>query len=187
MNLLELHLRDSGFPYVHQFHWSGGYIDSLRRGVCQDYADHLARIWRVENPEQDLRIDIFAKSNGGFIAEAALKLLLQTVPDINIGTLLRVGIPDPRERPDTPLANHVVTVVSHTDPLYRIGLLAWRYLGIHMLFPEGAVVTRTRYKRIVLSGLSHGNLNYPVRCEPSFERSTYDVYSEILSNRGSVQ
>lgn len=183
MNLLESHLRTSGFPSVAQFHWSGGYGDSFRPKVCRDYAEHLTSIWRLSDPAQSAPIHIFAKSNGGFIAEAALKLLSETVPDIQIGTLLRVGIPDPRERSDTPLARHVVTVVSSTDLLYRAGLLAWRYLGILRLFPEGPAESRTRHERIVLSGLGHNSLNYPVRCGAFPERNMYDVYTEILSTK----
>ncbi len=95
---LQSRLQSRGFPSVSLFRWSGGYLRSFLPYAALRYARELMRLWTecLAAPEGPRPLAIYAKSNGGFVAEAALRLLHQEQAQLEIDILLRVGTPDDR-------------------------------------------------------------------------------------------
>jgi hypothetical protein len=185
MGALAAYFAARGLDPIDRFEWSGGFLRSYCHRVHAEYAARLAAVWNNGRVRYgpSFRLHVFAKSNGAFIVERALRLLAQQGSDVTVDTFLRIATADPRGAVYIPGIHRIVSVSCPEDRLYRTGeIVAGSVLrGAYV----SAADASTPHEHVIVRGVSHEQFNCDgqilVGIGPA--RTTYALYADILMPR----
>jgi len=169
-------LLDKGALSVSSFDWSGGLVRGFRTTDAPRYAAALAQEYRRAR-NANAPLSIVTKSLGGLIAEKALLLLGD---EVQVDTLLRIGVPDARKSPRLPNVSRVVNVTSKSDRLRPLG--TW---FVPFFVSNHAVYAMPHVENVALRAPNHFELTelMPLREDAIADATTYDLYWRLLNQR----